>query len=285
MALQSLLFTRAPDLIVHLRGDIPRSAPLIGKLMQMQRSNKSLIDANLYVDTWPQPEIVLLENLTYRRKNEVKQDPVLVYNRGSKEKLKDIIKSDQVLVSLTTLGESEFQDNDWNCSELVRTIAQEYGINVEVQACPEIYWLRDREHLIESECPGGYRLAKLELHHADRINNTWKFSSPHTLERLKRWIQHSDNVGVFCCDTDELVGWGLVAEAGCISALHTITEHRKKGIAKAVITRLTNLLLKANMVPYTYIEENNHISQNLFQQMGFSNSEIRVAFFVLGKKE
>ncbi|XP_031557107.1 uncharacterized protein LOC116293779 [Actinia tenebrosa] len=263
------------ELTEILMEDWPRSSPVIGKIKQSQRSAEQMISLNIYVDSWPQPQLVILENLTYKRNDKIKLAPLLVYARNSTTKqIKDKFDSIPLLRICYEEGYSEFQDTEYRILKILEDVSSKQGFQVQVMACPFMYSICDKAKALSSEIPSGYRISRLEYHHADFINANWKFGkSPHMLQRIKSWIQHSFSAGVFCSQTDELVAWGLISEAGCISSLQTNESHRGKGLAKAIIAELVRQAEKEEMTPIVYIEEGNSISQNLFEKIGFKRCQ------------
>eukprot|EP01034_Spumella_vulgaris_P023343 gene23343-29556_t len=72
----------------------------------------------------------------------------------------------------------------------------------------------------------------------------------------------------------QLVAWCLTYRYGAIGMLYTLEEHRKKGLANAVVRELLSRSSSSHShgaPPFCYIESSNEASQRLFcGQLGFA---------------
>jgi len=63
--------------------------------------------------------------------------------------------------------------------------------------------------------------------------------------------------------------WALVHYDGSIGMVHTLEAHRRKGYARAVVSALVEKRFRAERAPYCFIVEGNHVSERLFEDLGF----------------
>ena len=65
---------------------------------------------------------------------------------------------------------------------------------------------------------------------------------------------------------------------GALWHLHTVEEHRGKGLATLIIQEITEQLLAKGITPLVYIELDNKPSQSLFTKCGYVRAGSVVAF-------
>ncbi|WP_192930225.1 GNAT family N-acetyltransferase [Alkaliphilus pronyensis] len=65
------------------------------------------------------------------------------------------------------------------------------------------------------------------------------------------------------------ISWALVREDYSLGVMYTISEHRKKGLAKIVTSDLVHKTIKNGTIPYLHIRSENTASKNLAKEMDF----------------
>ena len=125
-----------------------------------------------------------------------------------------------------------------------------------------------------SHVPPGYQLRDLNLDDTDQINKHLSWGgNDRAMVRIKNCIKYSITVGVYHVETNTLASWSMLNRCGAIGMVTTHPDHRRKGLAKAVVTSLCLKLLDNNIIPYCYIYKTNVASCNLFQSLGFTLSK------------
>eukprot|EP00729_Bicosta_minor_P006034 gene6034-24849_t len=104
-----------------------------------------------------------------------------------------------------------------------------------------------------------YAIQSLNKEHAAIVNEAWPYKSP--------W---SPAMAVDVV-TGQPVAWAVTRNDGSIGLLHTEEQHRKQGLAKAVVTDLvTKLRAKGFAEPYFYVSKGNEGSEKVCAGLGFS---------------
>ena len=109
------------------------------------------------------------------------------------------------------------------------------------------------------------------LQDADTVNQFTRDGNRRTLPLAENCIKYSLTVGAYHAETNTLASWAVLMPYGAIGLVATHPEHRRKGLAKAVVSSLCVKLLDHNfdIIPYCYIVQNNIASINLFESLGF----------------
>ena len=102
-----------------------------------------------------------------------------------------------------------------------------------------------------------------------KINNLWKFGGDDkTLEMLKWNVKHMHSCGVKD-KNDDLVAFELQTSYGALGMLIVEPEHRGKGLAKYVVTKLAQTVQEDGQLVYTTIEIDNKLSLKLHRDIGY----------------
>lgn len=56
----------------------------------------------------------------------------------------------------------------------------------------------------------------------------------------------------------------------CISAVYTLPEYRGQGLARQIVTALTAEILERKKIPYLYVDQENPVSNHLYQSIGYT---------------
>ncbi|XP_020365750.1 glycine N-acyltransferase-like protein 3 isoform X3 [Rhincodon typus] len=73
-------------------------------------------------------------------------------------------------------------------------------------------------------------------------------------------------------ETDNPVSWLLTYPYGAMGLLYTLPEHRRKGYAKLLVTKMVKVLQNLGYPIYCFIEDENSRSYQLFQKLGFKEA-------------
>ncbi|XP_058958215.2 uncharacterized protein [Pocillopora verrucosa] len=261
--LEELTLKYFPELVESLKKDIPRSLMMLGCLEQMNESPE-VTSGHVYVSHWPNPDLVMFENMAYKALTDYNIPPSVIFASCSTEKLKMTLEKSHLSRFTSS---PEILVGDLRCFEIGNEITKSKGngLQVTLESLPYFATATDVTKLEKHECPPGYFIAPLRLQDAVLIDTMWKFGgNPNSLKRFKNLISHSLTAGVYYQDTDQLVSWGLIAEYGCISMLHTLECHRRRGLAMAIVYHLTKILLDRRRTVFCIIEEENETPDNFF---------------------
>ena len=72
---------------------------------------------------------------------------------------------------------------------------------------------------------------------------------------------------------EQLVSWAMQYQRGCIAHVYTLEEYRKGGLAITVVHKLCERLRAKGETPYAEVEGGNHVSNGLFQKLGFKPNQ------------
>ena len=133
--------------------------------------------------------------------------------------------------------------------------------------------------LIRKPLPSGYRLDVIHSSDIEPIASKW---SPYGgLKRLMiQYITNYPNIAVYDATREppQPISWIMGSGLGALWHLHTVEEHRGKGLATFVIQEITEQLLAMGITPLVYIELDNKPSQLLFTKCGYVRAESIVAY-------
>lgn len=77
-----------------------------------------------------------------------------------------------------------------------------------------------------------------------------------------------------------LVSWVLQHEHGIIGNLYTMEDHRRKGLALAVVYEICRKIKAREEAPIVAIDVKNHASQALFLKLGFKLCKEDYSFLI-----
>ena len=156
-------------------------------------------------------------------------------------------------------------------------------VELKLGHCSFINWLPGLEDLKVTRCPLGYSIRNLTTDEAIYVHSQWKFRSNRTFAFFYRSAEEGLAVGAFCNTSGKLVSWSVILPNGAISNLTTMPEHRRKGLAKAVICVLSQKIIERNMIPYLFFEntETSYIPEELFKSLGFTVDKETVFYYGL----
>ena len=117
-----------------------------------------------------------------------------------------------------------------------------------------------------------YEVREMSLPEIFYAVNHWKFASESAKYRFACSRNIGLAVGAFQPGSDSPVSWAFTSWDGAISALNTMQGHQGKGLAKAVVRKLSSKLIKCGIFPFVYIEiiDTSFIPESLFTGLGFT---------------
>jgi predicted GNAT family acetyltransferase len=81
-----------------------------------------------------------------------------------------------------------------------------------------------------------------------------------------------DNISAGIAAGQSLVSWALMYNEGSIGVVHTVEEHRGKGLARATLVHLLQKMYSRESIeapPYAFIDCQNTASRALFESLQF----------------
>uniref|UniRef100_A0A182IBK5 Glycine N-acyltransferase-like protein n=1 Tax=Anopheles arabiensis TaxID=7173 RepID=A0A182IBK5_ANOAR len=125
----------------------------------------------------------------------------------------------------------------------------------------------------EEQLQREYRFSPVSPDDSEIVEEQWVHSDTVFSKLPTRLINRNPSLGVY--DTkDRLVAWCLIDQTGSLAIFQTMPDHRRKGLGRAIIKRLSAELHAKDQLPQAYIVESNVASRRLFEQLGFRAVEL-----------
>ena len=134
-----------------------------------------------------------------------------------------------------------------------------------------IYLISILYFYVSLSLPSGYHEGVLTSTDAATVTSNWIYSEPGTEEYISFII---DNLSTICIrdDNNELVGWLLQPTLGAFGMLHVIDGHRRHGLGKYMVQKLSQQLLQNDKRPFVLIQMSNKQSVELHEKCGYENT-------------
>ena len=130
-------------------------------------------------------------------------------------------------------------------------------------------------YFIDYRCPDGYTLKRLEPQHAEFVSSHWKYiKSPSKVAWYEERIKRFHTMAAYCCDNpSKPVAWILQYANREIGSLHTVEQHRNKGLGLVVTAALCRTVLEETPdIPlYGLVEKGNSVYK-LYEKLGWVSS-------------
>uniref|UniRef100_A0A1Y9HDK5 Glycine N-acyltransferase-like protein n=1 Tax=Anopheles funestus TaxID=62324 RepID=A0A1Y9HDK5_ANOFN len=124
-----------------------------------------------------------------------------------------------------------------------------------------------------NELQSEYRFGAVKPEDSVIVEQQWVHNDPIFTNLPTRLIERNPSLAVY--DTnDRLVAWCLIDQTGSLALFQTIPEHRRKGLGRAIIERLSNQLHENGQLPQAYVVDSNVASRSLFEKLGFNAVEL-----------
>ncbi|KAN0041202.1 hypothetical protein ACTFIV_003738 [Dictyostelium citrinum] len=101
-------------------------------------------------------------------------------------------------------------------------------------------------------------------------NSYWKYKGQFSIEEFKWCVDNGLAFGYKI--NEKLISWNLIKSDGKTVHLFTLPEYRGKGYALKVKSITLITILKNNLLPLSYIYDDNTASQNLSLKLGFQKT-------------
>lgn len=105
-----------------------------------------------------------------------------------------------------------------------------------------------------------------------KINGNWPAACEGSFDMLKASIEYVGSAGVYLKIGDanlELVSWAVALPFGSIHALHTVSNHQRKGYATLTMTAVSQFLKRQDRIPIVQIYKTNDTSKSVNRKIGF----------------
>ncbi|XP_055685165.1 uncharacterized protein LOC129791163 isoform X2 [Lutzomyia longipalpis] len=116
-------------------------------------------------------------------------------------------------------------------------------------------------------------IRRLGVREAEKANDLWPYKKDGSLTFLQKVAKYSMCYSAYT-SSNELVGWIFTDTSGGIGTLHVVEEFRGRKIAQALVVKLCQHMggtLKID--PHAFIVKTNFPSINLFEKLGFIESD------------
>ncbi|KAM3606678.1 uncharacterized protein V6R79_021075 [Siganus canaliculatus] len=257
---------------IQLTRYLPRSLPVYGNLVLINRPDNKSDPVQVFVDRWPEFSVVLCK-AKYEQEGDLFKDAV-------------VFAKDKTILEETIRKTSAIDWTKFLClgtglhhMDALRAVASEKRVPCGKQSLCHMMVLEDVSHLAPVDS-SGMSLSTLDESHIGLVNQTWEFSEENEAVRM---IQNMVANFPSCCVLDQEgkpVSWMLTYPSCAMGMLCTLPEHRGKGYAKVVISTLAKKLHSQGFPVYCYIEEGNLISHRLFTNLGFTEDpSFRMTWF------
>ena len=141
------------------------------------------------------------------------------------------------------------------------------------------------------ELPVGYSFGLLhDTQHVKFVADIWAQDlglAPSSSKRFEKSVELNikrPHVAVFYQGNELPVGWILVYADGGIGQLHVVKNHRRKGLGRVLVRKVTQLVKEAHGIgPNVMINAQNDISANLFLSEGWARTPRNYKFIVSKK--
>lgn len=125
-----------------------------------------------------------------------------------------------------------------------------------------------RDHLREN-----FVVDKLSPEHATKVNAHWKYGGEGYDCSIAQAIRAFGAVGIFNNEdersTENLVSWVILMRLGTLNALHTLDEHRSKGLGRWTMEAASKWVAQEGLIPLCEIEPYNKQSKCLVEKIGY----------------
>lgn len=123
----------------------------------------------------------------------------------------------------------------------------------------------------------GCVIEPLRPEHAELINSTWKYGGDaDSYNSVLRNITQFPSLCVIPENgsaSGSPVSWVLLCPHGAMGLLYTLPEYRRRGYARTLVSRLSEMLFEEGYPVYCIVEEGNSASYGLFRSLGFTEKQ------------
>lgn len=112
-----------------------------------------------------------------------------------------------------------------------------------------------------------YELKALEVSDAEIVYKKGNYEGHVSLGYIRNRIASGMSLGAW--RDGELTAWGLTHDDRAIGFLYVDPEHRRRGLARAILVELSQAMRAKELIPFVHIEESNMISTKMALHIGF----------------
>ena len=119
--------------------------------------------------------------------------------------------------------------------------------------------------------PHGYEIREMSLKETLYAADHWKYKTDSVTYRFATSCSYGMVFGAFPTGSSVPVSWTYASWDGAVSGVQTVDQHKKKGLAKAIVRKLSLKLIENGIIPCAYIEdhEGSNIPAALFSSLGY----------------
>jgi ribosomal protein S18 acetylase RimI-like enzyme len=123
--------------------------------------------------------------------------------------------------------------------------------------------------LCNSEIEQDLRIGEIQPEAAGFINSVWEFSETgeDSLNFIQWLIETQPSLALY--ENNTLRAYMLGQYDGSMGMLYVDPSHRKRGLAKYVITEMARKMIEERGYAYVFVVGNNQVSYELHQKCGF----------------
>ncbi|XP_062376476.1 glycine N-acyltransferase-like protein 3 isoform X1 [Sardina pilchardus] len=166
---------------------------------------------------------------------------------------------------------------DLNYLDAVKALMDQHQVPSRTQGVMRVLSLQSPAQLRPHRSPPGCLIQPLRPEHAELVNGNWKYGGDaDSYNSVRRYITHLPSLCVVPEDGSAAgspVSWVLLYPHSALGLLYTLPEYRRRGYARALVSRFSEMLFEEGYPVYCFVEEGNSASCSLFQSMGFGDKE------------
>ncbi|XP_041073543.1 glycine N-acyltransferase-like protein 3 isoform X2 [Carcharodon carcharias] len=252
-----------------LRNYLPAAIKTYGTVLNINRGKIS--DLEVVVDSWPDFSTVLCQPCEKEKTSNLTDRTITVFSKDQGS-LCNLLMDDNVVNWATcfVLG-----GIDISFLELVKDVAacKKFTVGISNRVFAMILEdPKDLHDITPERADVASRISHLLPSHAQIVNRNWKFGKDENGLRFVKTI--IANFPSYCIldETGNPVSWLLTYQYCAMGLLYTLPEHRRKGYAKLLVTKMVKTLQKLGYPIYCFIEEENGKSYQLFEKLGFKKA-------------
>ncbi|XP_078413008.1 glycine N-acyltransferase-like isoform X2 [Cetorhinus maximus] len=252
-----------------LRNYLPAAIKTYGTVLNINRGKIS--DLEVVVDSWPDFSTVLCQPCEKEKTSNLTDRTITVFSKDQGS-LCNLLMDDNVVNWATCfiLG-----GIDISFLELVKDVAacKKFTVSISNRVCAMILEdPKDLHDITPERADVASRISHLDPSHAQIVNRNWKFGKDENGLRFVKTV--IANFPSYCIldETGNPVSWLLTYQYCAMGLLYTLPEHRGKGYAKLLVTKMVKTLQKLGYPTYCFIEEENGKSYQLFEKLGFKKA-------------
>ncbi|XP_048392048.1 glycine N-acyltransferase-like protein 3 [Stegostoma tigrinum] len=252
-----------------LKNYLPAAIKTYGTILSINRVK--IPDLEVIVDSWPDFNAVICRPCEKEETSKETEFTLTVFSRDQSS-LHKLLMDDNIVNWKTRFM---FGGIDRKFLELMKAVVACKKSTISFTSRSYTMVLQDPKDLLDITSEQAYvasRISPLDMSHAEIVNRNWKFGTDDNgLKFVKNIIA---NFPSYCIldETDNPVSWLLTYPYGAMGLLYTLPEHRRKGYAKLLVTKMVKFLQNLGYPIYCFVEDENSRSYQLFQKLGFNEA-------------